>query len=656
MVIWRNNNAALILILILAALLRVHSLMQIEHNVDHAYPIWQALQTLDRGVFPLAGQGTSVLFANPALTGYLYLPFVGIARSPLAAYALVIALNTLAVLLAYHAVRSIAGAAPALIAAALLAVNPWVIEYSRATWVQSLLPFFTCALAWLLWPVFTEPAAKRTRRLVVALIVLTAFTQTYLLAFVMCATVGLLMLRYWKYLPKRALIIGGGIFLAAGSLYAVGLATQWGTVADRIGNFTSASASLRPDALEHALRLVTGADFAAARGVDAPAGDAELRQTLSQIAHGVGVGLVLVGVARGIGSILTQRRRGAEGNQRGVQLNAHPIALTADGALILLIWFFVPIVLMSYVGQRVHPFYLLLTLPAGAALAGSGMWWMATWIVKQLRGTVSSASLIVLLFLMPFGILMIINSMRYGEETAASPGAHGLLALPLGDGLRLGAAINAHLPQDGLVFAPVEEYILNSFAGRAFTSIWDLRAPDFQIVPQAGGLVIQSHPPRTEIAQTPLTTPAETLMLIDGTTITLEALPRAETITPQTALNLPTAQGITLLGYDLAPADAQWLLTTYWRIDARPAEIDRYTFAPFVHVFNAADENIQIADGAGVAGYLWRVGDVHVHRIRFTAADADSVRVGQYDAGNAANIIFRLSDGTSDATVLLTLP
>ena len=135
---------------VLAALLRFSYLSEIEHNVDQAYPIWQALNTLERGQWPLVGQGTSVLFANPALTGYLYLPFVALTRSPLGAYLLVIALNSLAVPMAYRAVRSLLGHSAALVAAVLMAVNPWVIEYSRSTWVQSLLPFFTCALAWLL--------------------------------------------------------------------------------------------------------------------------------------------------------------------------------------------------------------------------------------------------------------------------------------------------------------------------------------------------------------------------------------------------------------------------------------------------------------------------------------------------------------------------
>ncbi|PJF33773.1 MAG: hypothetical protein CUN49_17760, partial [Candidatus Thermofonsia Clade 1 bacterium] len=43
-----------------------------------------------------------------------------------------------------------------------------------------------------------------------------------------------------------------------------------------------------------------------------------------------------------------------------------------DTAIIALIWGGAPVVLMSYVSQMVHPFYLLLTLPALHALAGIG--------------------------------------------------------------------------------------------------------------------------------------------------------------------------------------------------------------------------------------------------------------------------------------------
>ena len=45
----------LAVILLVGIVLRFGYLMQIEHNVDHAYPVWQALQTIDRGQFPVIG-------------------------------------------------------------------------------------------------------------------------------------------------------------------------------------------------------------------------------------------------------------------------------------------------------------------------------------------------------------------------------------------------------------------------------------------------------------------------------------------------------------------------------------------------------------------------------------------------------------------------
>src|SRR5258706_10528309 len=166
------THFALAAILLLAAFLRFQHLDAIQHNVDHAYPIWQALMTLDRGVFPVTAQGTSVLFANPALTGYLFVPWVALTRSPIGPYIFVIVLNTLAVYFVYRAAMLILDQRCALIAAFLMAVNPWVVEYSRTTWVQALLPFFTTLLFWLLLPVLLGRSGSPARRLILAAVVL----------------------------------------------------------------------------------------------------------------------------------------------------------------------------------------------------------------------------------------------------------------------------------------------------------------------------------------------------------------------------------------------------------------------------------------------------------------------------------------------------
>ncbi len=376
-----------LLLLLVAALLRFHHLAAIEHNVDQAYPIWQALNTLEHGVWPLVGQGTSVLFANPALTGYLYLPFVALTRSPLGAYLLVISLNTLAVLLAFRAVRGLLGYFPALVAAALMAVNPWVIEYSRATWVQSLLPFFTCAIAWLLWPVLLGRSRNPQRRTLLALILLALFTQTYLLAYLMLAPVGVLTLIFRRRVPRRALWTGAAVILAASALYAGGLLAQSDQVEAATANFASAAPHLSSEALSHAVRLVTGSDYAQARGTSAPANDWLQRQFLSQMAHYVILALLLLGIARAL------------------------IARRAE-SWILLIWFGLPVLLMSYVGQPVHPFYQMLGLPAGYALVG--------WGVKGVESRpLARYGLAVLLA--AFGALMAVNSSRFAEETLAAP-------------------------------------------------------------------------------------------------------------------------------------------------------------------------------------------------------------------------------------------
>src|SRR5690606_41425525 len=67
---------------------------------------------------------------------------------------------------------------------------------------------------------------------------------------------------------------------------------------------------------------------------------------------------------------------------------------------------------------------------------------------------------------------------RFAQETAATPGAHDLGALPLAYGIQLGRMITAHLPPGGIVYAAVDEWTLNSLAGTTFPLLRDTRAPE----------------------------------------------------------------------------------------------------------------------------------------------------------------------------------
>ena len=593
------------LLVAVAALLRFSYLTEIEHNVDHAYPLWQALRTLEHSEFPVVGQGTSVLFANPAWTGYLYLPFVALTRSPLGVYIFIIALNSLAVWLAYRATRSLLGPTAGFIAAALMAVNPWVIEYSRASWVQSLLPFFTCAISALLWPIIIRRVQHPQHRTLLALIMLTLLTQTYLLAYLIVIPIGLLIVIFWQRIPKQTLVIGMIIFIGASLLYGLGLLNQWDNVQQNLDDFGDTPARLSAEAWNHAVRLISGADYPLVRGQMAPARDASVRQQLTQIAHIAIQTLLIIGIGRALWAL----RNAAQRTQ----------------AVILLLWFGLPVVLMTYVGQPVHPFYQLLGLPAGYALVG----WALQGI--KIRG-------LLLIPFVPFAILMTINSARYAQETAAAPGVHDLGALPLDYGIQLGQLLREHLPEKGIVYAEVDEWTLNSFAGTTFPLMRDTRAPRFTITPRDGGAYVVGHINAPDNWQPPAhTTLHQRIELPSNGLLTVDVYPSdvAQQINPARIVEQASEEGLTLLGYDWEGKE----LTTYWRVDTLPADVDTWQFAPFAQAIDSQANQIRVVEGEIVPSRLWRAGDIHRH-VLTVPSNAVEIRLGQFDGPRQRNLIF----------------
>lgn len=628
------------IIVAVALVVRFRYLLYIEHNVDHAYTVWQAMRTLDAGVFPLAGQGTSVLFANPPLTGYLYIPVVALTRSPLGVYLFLIALNTFGVWFSYRAVRALLGDWAGVFAAALMAVNPWMIEYSRTIWVQGLLPFFVSGVAWLLWPVLTGRAQKPERSLTLALIMTTALAHTYLLAYLIVAPVGALIVLFWRRLPKRALMIGASIFLVVAVLYGLGLLSNWDDVNESVSDFGASPARITTDAWDAAARLVTGAEYELARGTEAPTNDSALRHDVSQVAHGVVLGLLIVGIGRAIYAVFRRTDH-------------------RDTAVILLVWFFLPVVAMSYTGNPVHTFYQLMGIPAGYGLAAWGLLTVAEVPLPRMRTTVAYAAGIALL---PFAALMLTNSARYYQETAATPSAHGFLAMPLESGLRLGQVIDDALPESGVVFVDAEAWIVNSFAGRVFPAVWDTRAPSFYTLPANGGLMIRLSTDAPPVVNE--STERVSLSQRDEAFMWIDVLPPVQAITLSgETLDIPTAQGLTLHRYDLvALDDTTWEIVTHWRVDAPPDEAVEWILQPFIHVFDAEDTQVVNVSGEGLPGFRWSVGDLHVHRSTFTlpqdATGPFTIQVGQFDGGQNTRLTFLPPDAEPTTALLLpeTLP
>ncbi|PJF33855.1 MAG: hypothetical protein CUN49_17555, partial [Candidatus Thermofonsia Clade 1 bacterium] len=125
----------------------------------------------------------------------------------------------------------------------------------------------------------------------------------------------------------------------------------------------------------------------------------------------------------------------------------------------------------------------LLTLPALQALAGIGTAELARSIIKmRLARQVTLAVL-----LAAFGALSALNALRYAEESLVTPSLDGLTALPLGEGVRMAQGLlSAEQIGESVVFADVDGWILNSFAGRLFEVDRDAEAARTLYLPERG--------------------------------------------------------------------------------------------------------------------------------------------------------------------------
>lgn len=644
----------LLAILVVGFALRFQHFGAIEVNLDQVYPIWQALDTLDNGHFPLAGQGTSVLFANPPLTGYIFLPLMALTRQFVTAYVLTISLNSLAIYFVYRAFKRLMSSQAALIGTALFAANPWVIEESRRTWVQCLMVFFTCLIFWALVAVITRQTPHPGQKILIALVGLAIFANTYLLSYALAAPVGLLILIYWRRIPKKPLLAGGAIFVVLFGLYVIGLARQWDDTKTRTESFTGGSSSLSDEALSHALRLVSGWEYPAARGVYAPARDAITRNDITNRVHQVLSVILLAGVARALYSLFKRRH-----------------TPDYDTSVILLIWFWLPVLMMSYVSKSVHPHYLLLTLPAGHGLVG--------WALESLIQRTPSQKPVprkitpLVQYAISAGIVFImglngLNSIRYGQEVATYPGNRIPWTLPIGPAMKFGAGIREHYQEGMVVYTQIGEWPSMAMSGKTFPAVYNFLIQDAVVIPNGGGLYVKFHGPNQ-----PIDPPAHgrvadiPIRLDDGTRISLWEL--RQDFEPAHPADIPSDAGIRFIGWwlldPLRPGQIS-TLRVYWQVDSLAPERGWWNFAPYAHVLDDQRQVRYVADGAYIPALTWRVGDWMIYDLKLQVpADIQgpiTVLTGFYDSPRQVNAIFNYPDAsgqmqfTADLILFTTEP
>ena len=639
-----RTTVALLAVLLLGATLRLANLGQVRHTYDQAYPSYDALRLLEGQQWLRIGQPSSVFLDNPPWMGYLQALPLWVWRSPWSVYIVMAALNTLGVWFVYLCGRRTLGPTVGLLAAYLFAINPWIVYFSRTAWVQALLPLLLPMVAWGLWPSATgEPFSPRG--ILTALLALTAMVQTYVQAWGTMAQAVPVMAVFHRRLPRRAVVLGGLVFLLAAAVYASALVAQWPRVAARLGEF-SASTGLHftRAGIDHAVRLVTGRDFEHVHAPGAPA-EYATRRVGSLWADGLLRLALLVGLLR---ALLALRRTGRERAIAGV----------------LLWWFVVPILLTSFSSHPVHIHYLLLTCPAGHLLAA---WGMAP-LFRHYR--LRWAAVVVLLGI---GVVFALNLGRASQAVARNPTVPEFDGWPLSVGAQIGTTIRELSQGQDLplrLCTDGREEVLGSLCGHLVTVEQGLNFPHLTLLPgQETLLYVLVNAPVLPNLFGPLgeSFPEKALLLADGTTVSFVRVQpysrEAALALAETPLDVPSDSGLTLLGYSLErppQAGSPLVCTTYWRVERLLPGREGWYVGPFYHVVDAQGRMVANVSGQGRWGYRWQLDDVYVSRVELpTPATGPAgpylLIVGLFDTIHNIRYPLRLPNSSAEV-VEITLP
>jgi len=135
-------------ILAVGAYLRLSHLDLLEFQGDEAYAANLALEFVKHGRFPSAGLMSSVGVTNPPLFIYLLIPLFAICGNPVCVSCGIAVLGLLAVANCWWIGRRYYGPMAGPVAAALFAVSPWAVIYSRKIWAQDFVPVLATATMW----------------------------------------------------------------------------------------------------------------------------------------------------------------------------------------------------------------------------------------------------------------------------------------------------------------------------------------------------------------------------------------------------------------------------------------------------------------------------------------------------------------------------
>ena len=335
----RLDVVVLSVVVAVAAFVRLVGLDLMEFKADEANVCALALHALgytQPGVgkfFPTEGILSSVGIPNPPLFVYLVALPLAVVRSPIAAAAFIAATNVFAVWLCYLVGTRYYSRFVGIASAALFALSPWAIVFSRKIWSQNMLPMFSGLFLLALRAFLVE---RRSRAVFWLIVLVAGATQLHASAWILVPILLAALVIGRDAIDWRWLCLG---LTAAVALYAPFLIFH-GEAAYDAAQKAGGHAGTALDRFEKAARLT----------VAIPGGDkmSVLLGSQSALAHPLSL---VLGTAAFVGLLLGFRQWRA--------------SRLGSARALLAVWYVLPVVMLTALQtpSYIHYFVILFPLP-----------------------------------------------------------------------------------------------------------------------------------------------------------------------------------------------------------------------------------------------------------------------------------------------------
>jgi len=228
-----------VIIMLIAAWLRLGAFHEALVGADQSSILAAAANIAAFRDFPLVGIKSSVGVMQTAITPYLAAIPLLLVRRVIAVKWFFSVLDLLALALLYRAVKRVFGPLAALIAALLYATNPWVVEFIRWIWYQTLISTFaTIAFATFLLLLTGDQHPATSAWMTVGLVAAALMGMVHLAALPWAALLGMLAVYLaWRTRRWRWFVVGVGLSLVVLSPYLIYLVkTQFADVRLMMGS------------------------------------------------------------------------------------------------------------------------------------------------------------------------------------------------------------------------------------------------------------------------------------------------------------------------------------------------------------------------------------------------------------------------------------